>query len=77
MIIRYLRDKDGRPHGCVIRTDDGRIGWSLCMKKDTFVKKLGRKIAQGRAENGTKKQMPWELCELANEIVDYVNAKNN
>ena len=53
-LIRYVRNKDYSPRGCVVAvfsdvSDGILIGWSLCRKGDTFNKKMARNIALGRA----------------------------
>lgn len=68
MTIRYLRDKSSKPIGCVVAIEDNRMGWSLCCKKDVFTKKMARKIAFGRAVNGTSQQVPYKLLELWNKV---------
>lgn len=52
MIIRYIRNKKGELKGCVVRTDEGRLGYSLCHELDRLknTKKLTRQIALDRAE---------------------------
>ena len=51
--IRYLRDEDGRPFGCVVAVvEDSRLpiwGASLCNPKDRFCRSRAREIAIGRA----------------------------
>lgn len=47
-IIRYYR-KNGRPKGCVVAIDAGKVGWSFCHNGDVFSKKMAREIAFGRA----------------------------
>lgn len=51
MLIRYIRDKKGELKGCVVRTDEGRLGYSLCHKLDKLknTKKMTRQIAIDRA----------------------------
>ncbi len=61
MIIKYLRNKDNKPVGCVIVTDSAKVGWSLCCEKDTFTKKMAKTIALGRAEHGTHKPLPYKI----------------
>jgi hypothetical protein len=62
--IRYLRDEDGRPFGCVVAIlVDLNIsiplwGASLCNPRDRFVRKRAREIAIGRAwKNGAQAAM--------------------
>ena len=51
MITRYIRDKKGKLKGCVVRTDDNNLGYSLChpLDKNKNSKKMARKIAIDRA----------------------------
>lgn len=55
-LIEYVRDRKGRPFGCVAAVGKDKIGYSICHKEDQFDKKLGRKIAIERA----KKEEPIE-----------------
>lgn len=52
-IIKYLRDKDGRPRGVLVAVrlpdDVISVNYSLCNKNDKFIKSMGLKIAFGRA----------------------------
>lgn len=69
MIIRYVRDKDGKPIGCVVGLDtEHHIGWSLCGKNDIFTKKMARTIAWGRVTHGTKKDVPRKMLTVFNEV---------
>lgn len=68
MIIRYAKDKNGKPIGCVYAQNAAMIGWSLCCKRDIFSKKMARTIASGRAMNGTKKEVPGKLLAIYNEV---------
>ena len=55
--IRYMRDEDGRPFGCVVAVVDLPAwkvtlpiwGASLCNPRDRFSRKRARDIALGRA----------------------------
>lgn len=52
-IIHYVRNKKGEPLGIIVavKGDHGfRVGYSLCNRKDRFVKDKGLKIAFGRAD---------------------------
>lgn len=48
-LIEYVKDYKGKPIGCVVAVDRGKIGWSVCHTKDNFNKEMGRKIALDRA----------------------------
>lgn len=72
MIIRYVKVK-GKPIGCVIGTESGGVGWSLCCKKDIFDKKTARLIALGRAANGFKTEIPQKIRTTFNEVFDRLN----
>lgn len=52
MLVEYVRYHE-KPVGCVVALDRHRIGWSQCRTElDNFNKKMGKKIAVGRAEKG-------------------------
>lgn len=40
------------------------IGWSLCNKKDKFCKYMGLAIAYGRAEIGSKVNIPYSILNF-------------
>lgn len=52
MVVQYIRDKKGDMKGCVVKTDEGKLGYFLCHKLDKKKtnKKLTRQIAIDRAE---------------------------
>jgi len=51
-LIQYVRDENGHPIGCVLATDKGHVGWSMCHEKDQFSKSRAKVIARGRAKTG-------------------------
>lgn len=74
MIITYLRRENNVPFGCVVALDERHVGYSLCHPLDTFVKRVGRELAQKRAEvgdfqtilekkyfKGRDESMPWDI----------------
>jgi hypothetical protein len=83
MFIRYLRDEDGRPFGCVVAVVDGgsietgtpRWGASMCSPRDRFARKRGREIAIGRAEkHGRRDEMLLLLDSPADRAMALRNA---
>ena len=66
MIIRYIY-REGRDTrqllGCVVCTDTGRLGYSLCHPLDRrkLTKRRAREIALSRAEKRTVALMPFSL----------------
>ena len=62
MLTRYLYTANRQLVGCVVRTDEGRLGYSAVHPRDRrkLTKKLARKIALGRAEK----------CEVYDDGVD-------
>lgn len=51
-IVFYVRDKKRNPYGILLAKKNGdnvSIGFAFCCPKDSFDKKLGRTIAEGRA----------------------------
>lgn len=52
---RHLRDENGTPWGTVVVIEGSNftvIGASSCHRRDTFSKKMGRTLAEGRAMRG-------------------------
>jgi hypothetical protein len=49
MLVQYKRTKKGNPQGVVVAIAPGIIGWSLCNKKDRFLKEKAIDIAAKRA----------------------------
>jgi hypothetical protein len=49
-LIKYVRDRKGRPFACVAAVDKDKVGYSICHTKDRFNKELGRSIAIERAK---------------------------
>ena len=45
MRVKLLKDKRNQPIGCVVILSGGKMGWSLCNKKDFFVESLAVEIA--------------------------------
>ena len=72
VLVQYIRNKNSEYKGVVVatlvptHTDIGeviRVGWSLCNKRDTFCKKIGKKIALGRAyDNTLAKRFSSNMC---------------
>ena len=60
-IYEYVKDKHGHRRGVVYAVGKGEVGWSLCNHLDRFNRDLGIKIAQGRAINGFKDEIPNEV----------------
>lgn len=54
MLVKYVRDEDRNPVGCIVSLDKNLLGWSLCSPQDKFSKKIAKKIAIGRALKSTK-----------------------
>jgi hypothetical protein len=74
-LISYIRDKNGEPRGVLVATklgDSGfNIGYSFCSKYDRFSKKLGLRIALGRASYVTDivETMPRELRKMLPKFI--------
>lgn len=55
-LITYTRDRKNNPRGMLVAVPSGnngnfRIGYAQCRKEDKFNKKMGLKIALGRADS--------------------------
>jgi hypothetical protein len=49
-LIKYVRDRKGRPFACVAAVDRDKVGYSICHTKDNFDKSFGRRVAIERAK---------------------------
>lgn len=58
MLIEYVRDFTHKPVGVVVATGPGKVGYAFCHPKDKWNKKLGVKIAEGRANAGVDGPVP-------------------
>ena len=69
MIIRYAYTATRQLVGCVVRTDEGRLGYSAVHPKDRrkLTKKLARTIALGRAEK----------CDVYENLPGYWHRQRN
>lgn len=78
-LVRYLRDGNRVPFGCMVATSPENFGVSFCRSTDFFRKKTGRNIACGRAVRKSSFSIPNRLVQtevgvvsmsefLANEI---------
>ena len=72
MRVKLLKDKRNQPIGCVVILSGGKMGWSLCNKKDLFVESLGIEIAAGRALCGTRMDTPNKLERLYRKMMRKV-----
>lgn len=68
-LIKYVRDKKGRPFACVAAVDKDKVGYSICHRQDSFSKKLGRKIAIERAKKFPRNLFDEILKEEPNRAV--------
>ena len=80
MLIKYLYEygDQKRPFGVIVALGPDKIGVALFNPKDTFTKKLGKKIAIGRAKFNIIPHVPDEfvydwtgMLVHKEEIVDY------
>ena len=49
VLVQYERNSKRVPKGVIVAIGPGIVGWSLCNKKDTFVRAKGLNIALRRA----------------------------
>jgi hypothetical protein len=74
-VLKYVRNEDGHPVGCVVATGPGQIGWSACHPNDRFNKELARRIAIGRAQAGSgtpELAVPWSKGNQFDNVIDEV-----
>lgn len=57
MLVRHVRNSEGKGIATIVALSARRIGISICNKRDVFTKKLGILIASGRAATGSKPKM--------------------
>lgn len=57
-LVKYIREENGQPRGVVVALGRDKVGWSVCNPRDQFDKQLGRKIAVGRALEGSGTPIP-------------------
>ena len=73
MLVKYLRDKNNVPHGCVVSTSPYKFGYSLCAKGDVFDKKTALELAVMRAncipENRILAHTPESLQDLMLDMI--------
>ena len=48
-LIKYVRDKKGKPFGVVVARGANLVGWSKCNKSDKWDRSVGLEIAFDRA----------------------------
>jgi len=58
MLVKYVRDEKNRPVATIVALSPEHIGVAICCKKDSFNKKRGRAIAEGRAHKSTSPIIP-------------------
>jgi hypothetical protein len=49
MLVKHLRDGNNVPFATIVATSRDQIGVSICSTKDRFCRKMGTKVAAGRA----------------------------
>jgi len=69
-LTEYVRDSHGRKVGAVVAVGHGLIGWSKCHKNDSFDKDLARRIALGRAMNGSRTPIPSDVVPYFEKMSD-------
>ncbi len=77
-LIKYLRKSDRKPYGVIVATGKDKIGIAICHKGDVWDRKLGLKIASGRAENGSSAssiKVPKEFSLTLKEAVESMERR--
>jgi len=77
MKIQYIRDNNNKPFGVLVAVkDEGsatvRVGYSLVAHGDRFDKKLGRRIAEGRAMNARHNKVSVAVRDQFTDFVDHL-----
>jgi hypothetical protein len=47
-LIKYVRDEENNPVGCIMAFGSGELSWSLCNFNDRFDKRKAKQIAVSR-----------------------------
>lgn len=68
MLVTYMKNKKSQLIGTIVATGRDKIGMAICSKKDRFDKSLGKRIAAGRANTGTKPNL---VGDSYSDIVEY------
>lgn len=80
MLVKYVRDIIGNPVACVVAVGPRQVGWSVKHQKDQFNKDIAKKIAKGRAIQGSATHLPnrnmWDydmnIVNLADVLHDEI-----
>ena len=71
VLVKYVRDKKGTPHGVIVAVGRDEVGYALARKGEIFRKEFGKRIAIGRAlKHGTKLEFPSSLERVKTEMMD-------
>lgn len=70
----WVRVSKGKPIGCVVALSPDEIGWSKCMKEDTFKKSTALIIATERACGNTMGHMPSCIKPVYEKMVKRAKA---
>ena len=77
MLIKHLRDGRNCPFGTIVAISPTDIGLAICSPRDRFSKKMGVKIAKGRAQTHSWTRVPNRklIEELDETVLDVVNTE--
>jgi len=70
MLVKYIKNRKNQKIGVLVAKEKDKVGWSLCHKKDIFDKEKALRIAIGRADVGSNKEIPNSVFIDYNEFVD-------
>lgn len=73
MLVKYVKGDNGHLRGVVVALGREVIGWSACCPKDKFDKKLGLRIASGRAIKGSNTEPPHYIVEPLVDMAERAN----
>jgi hypothetical protein len=71
ILVKHLRDDFQRPFATIVavKVDDSiSLGVSICSSKDQFNKRIGRRVAIGRAKRLRSPNMPSRMYQLVDDV---------
>ena len=78
-LVKYIRDEKRNPIATVVCEKGGKVGWSLCSKKDRFLKQEGVYLALSRSKpfsEYTKDELPFSMADTLEEILSYMHDRS-
>jgi len=75
MLVKHIRNAN-KLIGTVVALDADVVGWAQCCPKDNFSKKMGVRVAEGRALKGTKKRMGEKTRKIMEQEIEKMRKRS-